>query len=58
VQVVRATTSTDGDLLAKVAASPLVFPSEEDRSRLHTYRVFENEEELVAWNRIFAPFRA
>jgi hypothetical protein len=41
-----------------VAASPLVFPSEEDRSRLHTYRVFENEEELVAWNRIFAPFRA
>ncbi len=54
----RATTSPDGDLLAKVAASPLVFPSEEDRSRLHTYRVFENEDELVAWNRIFAPFQA
>lgn len=54
----RATTSPDGDLLAKVAASPLVFPSEEDRSRLHTYRVFENEDEQVAWNRIFAPFQA
>jgi spermidine/putrescine transport system substrate-binding protein len=54
----RAATSADGELLGQVAESPLVFPSEEDRSRLHTYRVFESEDELVAWNRIFAPFQA
>ena len=53
--------SATGDraaLLQQVATSPLVFPSEEDRARLHTYRVFENEDELVAWNRIFSPFQA
>jgi spermidine/putrescine transport system substrate-binding protein len=48
----------EAELLQQVASSPLVFPTDQDRSRLHTYRVFENEEELVAWNRIFAPFQA
>ena len=48
----------DAELLQQVAKSPLVFPAEADRARLHTYRVFDNEDELVAWNRIFAPFQA
>ena len=51
-------TGEEAQLLRQVATSPLVFPSEQDRSRLHTYRVFESEDELVAWNRIFAPFQA
>jgi spermidine/putrescine transport system substrate-binding protein len=51
-------TGEEAQLLQQVAASPLVFPSDQDRARLHTYRVFESEDELVAWNRIFAPFQA
>ncbi len=51
-------TGEDAELLRQVATSPLVFPAEADRERLHTYRVFDNEDELVAWNRIFAPFQA
>jgi spermidine/putrescine transport system substrate-binding protein len=56
----RAATATgeEAQLLQQVAASPLVFPSEQDRTRLHTYRVFESEDEVVAWNKIFAPFQA
>jgi spermidine/putrescine transport system substrate-binding protein len=51
-------TGAEAELLQEVATSPLVFPSDEDRERLHTYRVFASEDELVAWNRIFAPFQA
>ena len=48
----------EAQLLHQVASSPLVFPSAEDRAKLHTYRVFENEDELVTWNHIFAPYQA
>ena len=51
-------TGEDAQLLQQVATSPLVFPAEQDLARLHSYRVFDNEDELVAWNRIFAPFQA
>jgi spermidine/putrescine transport system substrate-binding protein len=50
-------TGDEAQLLQQVATSPLVFPSDEDRARLHTYRVL-TEDEAVVWNRIFAPFQA
>jgi spermidine/putrescine transport system substrate-binding protein len=50
-------TGSEAELLQQVARSPLVFPSDEDRARLHTYRVL-TEEESVVWDRIFAPFQA
>jgi spermidine/putrescine transport system substrate-binding protein len=51
-------TAEDAALLQQISESPLVFPAEADLARLHTYRVFENEDELVAWNHIFSPFQA
>jgi spermidine/putrescine transport system substrate-binding protein len=56
-QRAAAATGDEAQLLQQVATSPLVFPSDEDRARLHTYRVL-TEDESVVWNRIFAPFQA
>jgi spermidine/putrescine transport system substrate-binding protein len=51
-------TGAHAALLREIAQSPLVFPTADDVSRLHTYRVLENEDEAVTWNKIFAPFQA
>jgi spermidine/putrescine transport system substrate-binding protein len=51
-------TGDQATLLREIAQSPLVFPTAEDVARLHTYRVFQSEDEEVAWNQIFAPYQA
>ena len=42
--------------LENVANSPLVFPSEQDQARLHTYRVLADEGEVAQWNATFGEF--
>jgi spermidine/putrescine transport system substrate-binding protein len=41
--------------LLAVAASPLVFPTEEITARLHEYRELATDEEAVVWEEIFRP---
>jgi spermidine/putrescine transport system substrate-binding protein len=58
IALADAATGERATLLREIADSPLVFPTAEDVSRLHTYRVFGSEDEEVAWNQIFAPYQA
>ena len=51
-----AASGDDATLLNEVAGSSLVFPTDADRSKLHTYRVFTGEEESLEWDRLFSPF--
>jgi len=44
------------DSLLATANSPLVFPSEEDQAKLHSYRVLATDEEIAEWNSIFGEF--
>lgn len=51
----------EGDLerassIRGVATSPLVFPEDDDLSRLSTYRELESDEELARWDAVFRPF--
>ena len=48
----EAESQEDKDYLAAVAESPLVFPTEEMLSRLHSYKVLDEAEERV-WNEMF-----
>ena len=41
--------------LEAVAKSPLVFPTPDEISKLHSYRVLSEEEQLE-WNRLFGPY--
>jgi spermidine/putrescine transport system substrate-binding protein len=44
----------DATFLRQVAASPLVFPTQQDYAKLHRYRTLTNSE-LDTWNNIFEP---
>ena len=38
-----------------LADSPLIFPTEEDLAKTHTYYVFKTPEEQQEWNALFQP---
>jgi spermidine/putrescine transport system substrate-binding protein len=50
--VEEAESEEDAEYLQTVADSPLVFPTEEMLSRLHSYKVLDEEEERQ-WNELF-----
>jgi spermidine/putrescine transport system substrate-binding protein len=56
LQMAAAATGDRATVLTEVANSPLVFPAPQDRSKLHSYRVLDGEEETTEWGRLFAPF--
>jgi hypothetical protein len=41
-----------------IAGSPLVFPSPEAIANLHTARVFNSDDEVDEWERLWSPFIA
>jgi spermidine/putrescine transport system substrate-binding protein len=49
-----ATSKDDKSYYSGLAASPLIFPSPSDYSKLHRYRVLSKDEETT-WNSIFEP---
>ncbi len=49
-----AATGSDKKTLEYLATSPLIFPTKDEFSRLHRYRVLTNAEQ-TAWNSIFQP---
>lgn len=49
----EAESEEDAEYLRSVADSPLVFPTEEMLSRLHSYRVLDEAEE-ASWNELFS----
>ena len=50
----QATKKSDKEYYTGLAASPLVFPSTSDFSKLHRYRVLTADEQVV-WNNLFQP---
>jgi spermidine/putrescine transport system substrate-binding protein len=50
----KASKAADKAALEALAASPLIFPSASDLSRVHHYRVLTPQEEKE-WNSIFQP---
>lgn len=50
----QATKASDKAFYESLVHSPLIFPSPDDYSRLHRYRVL-TKEELPVWNNIFEP---
>jgi spermidine/putrescine transport system substrate-binding protein len=58
VQMARASgvSATQAATLQQIATSPLVFPSEEDESRLKRYRELKTDAELAQWQAAFGEF--
>jgi spermidine/putrescine transport system substrate-binding protein len=46
----------DAAALQALADSPLVFPSEADKARLHSYRELVTDDDIAQWNAVFAEF--
>jgi spermidine/putrescine transport system substrate-binding protein len=50
----KAATGADRKTLEYLATSPLIFPTADEFSKLHRYRVLDKAEQLV-WNNLFEP---
>ena len=53
-EAAEAESKDDKEYYSTLATSPLIFPKTADYSKLHRYRVLE-QDELDVWNGIFQP---
>jgi spermidine/putrescine transport system substrate-binding protein len=47
---------TEAEALLRTATSPLVFPTEADQAKLHSYCVLDTDEDIAEWNDVFGEF--